>query len=641
MNPSYIYFKELDIDKDDNFTLNFSKDNEIENVVFDKDYEYAVTGLKINVELPEGQVIKIDDQQKLEQKSNEIQGIIKNYKEPDLTFYISTPETLTIQILFVKKSEADLPRIKYTYYNITSKKKEDFLVYDHIDHLKNYGFNWEDDTIGLRYFIKINGTKTQRRLTMKAQIRKMILVDEQKIFNLHFSVKSDLSDANKKFLSILIAYLWNPIKITGDVFDFTSLTKKKKKKFISKVFSSIHYGKKPNSDNFNFFASFYYNNFAVLFLKSISKYIFHKSRINRLFVRRFYHDRRRDKNFLKHLRFIRKHEPRKAFLNEPIGFGRAKYEYQDDINIPNSNATESLNADDNEFPFPEKFYKNIGFSINGFLFTFNNAQDDLKIILNPSVGLINDRENNIEVVDKNFTKELFLDEKSLLDKIAEYKAIPTKDFINESFFLYDKSNTIKKTFITALNKQLSIYGSFSYFSGNTAIKNLKLLDIANSLKFLVKKKALKENLKLQIAYVSGSEVKTEDQKIHEFSISQLGKRRKNMLSEPAKTVIIRAQPDFDVVGGLNPIQVQIVDEMVLNILRKYKNVAYKITPLGILFPASITNDTNHIFVTATKISGAKKATLNYKIYDILADIDTDKINKWKDIGRICVGKRSI
>ena len=58
----------------------------------------------------------------------------------------------------------------------------------------------------------------------------MILVDEQKIFNLHFSVKSDLSDANKKFLSILIAYLWNPIKITGDVFDFTSLTEKKKKK---------------------------------------------------------------------------------------------------------------------------------------------------------------------------------------------------------------------------------------------------------------------------------------------------------------------------------------------------------------------------------------------------------------------------
>ena len=87
--------------------------------------------------------------------------------------------------------------------------------------------------------------------------------------------------------------------------------------------------------------------------------------------------------------------------------------------------------------------------------------------------------------------ELIFNEKELLAKIAEYKAIPTKNFINESFFLYDKSNTIKKTFITALNKQLSIYGSFSYFSGNTSIKNLKLLDVSNSLKFLVEKKALK------------------------------------------------------------------------------------------------------------------------------------------------------
>ena len=104
-----------------------------------------------------------------------------------------------------------------------------------------------------------------------------------------------------------------------------------------------------------------------------------------------------------------------------------------------------------------------------------------------------------------------------------------------------------------------------------------------------------------------------------------------MFSEPVETVIIRAQQDFDVVGGLNPIQVQILDDTVLNILRKYKNVAYKITPLGLLFPASITNNTSHIFTTTTKISGAKKAILSYKIYDILADIDTDKINKWSEI----------
>ena len=60
-----------------------------------------------------------------------------------------------------------------------------------------------------------------------------------------------------------------------------------------------------------------------------------------------------------------------------------------------------------------------------------------------------------------------------------------------------------------------------------------------------------------------------------------------MFSEPIETVIIRAQQDFDVVGGLNSIQVQINDETILNILRIYKNVTYKITPLGLLFPASV------------------------------------------------------
>ena len=151
-----------------------------------------------------------------------------------------------------------------------------------------------------------------------------------------------------------------------------------------------------------------------------------------------------------------------------------------------------------------------------------------------------------------------------------------------------------------------LYGSFSYFSGKTSIKNIKLIDVINSHKFFIEKKSLKDNLKLQIAYINGSNVKTEDKKTHDFSITKLGKRRKNMLSEPIETIIVTAQQDFDIVGGLNPIQIQITDDTVLNLLQKYKNFAYKITPLGLLFPASITNDTNHIFISANNISGVKK-----------------------------------
>ena len=47
MNPLHIYFKETDIDQD-TFTANFAKENEIENVIFNKDSEYGITRLNIN-----------------------------------------------------------------------------------------------------------------------------------------------------------------------------------------------------------------------------------------------------------------------------------------------------------------------------------------------------------------------------------------------------------------------------------------------------------------------------------------------------------------------------------------------------------------------------------------------------------------
>ena len=50
-----------------------------------------------------------------------------------------------------------------------------------------------------------------------------------------------------------------------------------------------------------------------------------------------------------------------------------------------------------------------------------------------------------------------------------------KKNVNESYFLYDKSNLIKRTFVTAINKQFSLFGSFSFFSGKTEAKNLQLV----------------------------------------------------------------------------------------------------------------------------------------------------------------------
>ena len=66
-------------------------------------------------------------------------------------------------------------------------------------------------------------------------------------------------------------------------------------------------------------------------------------------------------------------------------------------------------------------------------------------------------------------------------------------------------------------------------------------------------------------------------------------------------------------------------------LKKYKNVVYKITPLGLLFPATVTNDTSQIFILAKKLGGVKKSVLNYKTFDILAVVDLNKINNSTEV----------
>ena len=126
--------------------------------------------------------------------------------------------------------------------------------------------------------------------------------------------------------------------------------------------------------------------------------------------------------------------------------GRKLYEYR-------ANNKNQINIGRFDLPFPDKYYNAIGFTVDGFLFTLKNLSDNLKTILNPTNDLIN-IERGGEEVENTLTKDLFYDINKIKEKIKEYNVIPTKNFINEGYFLYNKSNLIKKTFVTAINKQL-------------------------------------------------------------------------------------------------------------------------------------------------------------------------------------------
>ena len=123
MDPAHIFFKELEVGQDNTFTANISQKIEVEKVVFNTDKEYAVTGILIKPDIADSEVVKIENTNKLERIRKEIQELIKNYKDPDLTLSISNPETKPLLLLFVKKDESYLPKTKLTCFNTTTKKK--------------------------------------------------------------------------------------------------------------------------------------------------------------------------------------------------------------------------------------------------------------------------------------------------------------------------------------------------------------------------------------------------------------------------------------------------------------------------------------------------------------------------------------
>ena len=53
--------------------------------------------------------------------------------------------------------------------------------------------------------------------------------------------------------------------------------------------------------------------------------------------------------------------------------------------------------------------------------------------------------------------------------------MPVVRYINENYFFYDKSDLIKETFLTALNKKIRIYGSISYFNKKTENQIFKIV----------------------------------------------------------------------------------------------------------------------------------------------------------------------
>ena len=78
MEPIHIFYNELEIDGNNIFTADISKENEVENVLFNKNKEYVVSGITIKPEIVDSELVKIINTKELQKNSEEIQEKIKN-----------------------------------------------------------------------------------------------------------------------------------------------------------------------------------------------------------------------------------------------------------------------------------------------------------------------------------------------------------------------------------------------------------------------------------------------------------------------------------------------------------------------------------------------------------------------------------
>ena len=220
-------------------------------------------------------------------------------------------------------------------------------------------------------------------------------------------------------ISYLIGYLENEnlmrsmLGITGSSHDFTTFSAEVKSSYLHRLTRHSHHGNPNTKGNNNFYYGIHLS-YAMLVHVLHTTVLRFTDRINRLFVPRFYHDRR-NVNFLKGLvyRRTKREIDEKKFSEIPL-LGRRLFEY-----CINDVKAQKFHTRELDSPFAKKYYSSIGFTVHGFSFEFKNAPRSISSILNPQDGLIN-VENGLEEATNDLTEELFFSsKKSIEEKIAE------------------------------------------------------------------------------------------------------------------------------------------------------------------------------------------------------------------------------
>ena len=158
---------------------------------------------------------------------------------------------------------------------------------------------------------------------------------------------------------------------------------------------------------------------------------------------------------------------------------------------------------------------------------------------------------------------------------------------------------ITETFVTELSKNFSTYGLIS-FSGETKKYNkLTLIPPSSKLKFNLRKGFYKNNVGFELGKVHPkTSISTTRDNVLNFGIlctqKKLAGGKRTMSQEIIKTINVLGLQNFINYEGMNPIEVSLDSNDIIERLAKYKKFKYSFLIENLLFSSNLENDTDVI-----------------------------------------------
>ena len=190
---------------------------------------------------------------------------------------------------------------------------------------------------------------------------------------------------------------------------------------------------------------------------------------------------------------------------------------------------------------------------------------------------------------------------------------------------------ISEAFVTELNQKLLTFGLVSFLSGAKSNNKLDLILTDRRLKFDLKGVLYKSRITLNLGIVHAkASFSTTRNNFLNIGLLCTKKNKSSgekraMFQEIIKTVHVLGLQNFINYERMNPVEITLDSNEIVEDLSKYKRSKYRFVIESLLFSSNLQNDTDVIFITCNGLSDAREAPINSKLYKTLGVVYLSQI----------------